>query len=236
MIPLRDSAERRGIPFFAWSLVIGNVVVFVHQHFLLDARGEQSAFVASFAAVPAEITAALTGQGPFVEGLLPVVTSMFLHAGFLHLIGNMWFLWIFGDNVEGALGHFRFLLFYLGTGVFATTVHFLTEPGSQIPLVGASGAIAGVMGAYLVQFPTSRVTVLLPLVIIWTTVQLPAFVMLLYWLTIQVVNGMAGASGGGGVAWWAHVGGFVAGAALGRLLDRRQRRGGLAARARWRRY
>ena len=235
MIPLRDSAERQLVPLIAWSLVAVNVAVYVHQTFLVGPTSARVAFVASYAAVPAEITAALTGQGPFTEGLLPVVTSMFLHAGFFHLIGNMWFLWIFGDNVEGDLGHFRFLLFYLATGMFATLVHFLTEPGSQIPLVGASGAIAGVMGAYLMRFPTSRVTVLLPLLIIWTTVRVPAFVMLLYWLGIQVLNGLAsGSQVGGGVAWWAHVAGFVAGAALVTAMTRgKPRPGRVAARSGW---
>ncbi len=221
MIPLRDSAPRSGIPFVAWSLVIANVAIFVYQYFVLDPRLGQPLFLASFAAVPANIGGALIGNEPLVGSLLPVVTSMFLHGGFMHLIGNMWFLWIFGDNVEDDLGHMKFLLFYIFCGVLATFAHFLAAPGSRIPLVGASGAIAGVMGAYLIRFPRSRVTVLLPLVIIWTTIRVPAFVMLLYWLAIQVLNGTSSVSGGG-VAWWAHVGGFGVGALVAVLTKRRR--------------
>ncbi len=213
MIPIRDSAPRTKVPFFAWSLVLANVAVFVHQFFLLDTPAAQASFLATFAVVPADLGAALTGQGPFGDGVLPLVTSMFLHAGVLHLVGNMWFLWIFGDNVESDLGHVRFLLFYLATGMFAAFLHFLTEVGSDVPLVGASGAIAGVMGAYLVRFPSSRVTILLPLLVFWTTFRAPAFVALLFWFGVQLLNGIA-ADGAGNVAWWAHVGGFLGGVAL----------------------
>ncbi len=219
MIPLRDLTPRQRTPFVAWALVIANVAIFVYQYFVLDTGQAQAVFLASFAAVPANIGAAVLGQESLAGGLLPLITSMFLHGGFMHLLGNMWFLWIFGDNIEDELGHVKFLLFYLTCGMLATLAHFAAEPSSTIPLVGASGAIAGVMGAYLVRFPRSRVTVLLPLVIIWTTVQLPAFVMLLYWFTIQLLNGTADASGGG-VAWWAHVGGFAIGAVLALYLNR----------------
>ena len=218
MIPLRDLTPRRRTPFVAWTLVIANVAIFVYQAFVLDTGQAQAAFLASFAAVPANIGAAVLGQESLAGGLLPLITSMFLHGGLMHLLGNMWFLWIFGGNIEDELGHVKFLLFYVTCGVLATLAHFAAEPSSTVPLVGASGAIAGVMGAYLVRFPRSRVTVLLPLVIIWTTVQLPAFVMLLYWFTIQVLKGTADASGG--VAWWAHVGGFAIGAVLALYLNR----------------
>ncbi|MYC68428.1 MAG: rhomboid family intramembrane serine protease [Acidobacteriia bacterium] len=219
MIPLRDLTPRQRTPFVAWTLVLVNVAVFAYQYFVLDSGQAQTAFLASFAAVPANVGAAVLGQESLVVGLMPLVTSMFLHGGFMHLLGNMWFLWIFGDNVEDELGHAKFLLFYLACGVLATLAHFAAEPSSTVPLVGASGAIAGVMGAYLMRFPRSRVIVLLPLIVIWTTVQLPAFVMLLYWFAIQVLNGTA-ASSGAGVAWWAHVGGFVIGAGLALYLTR----------------
>ena len=219
MIPLRDLTPRERTPFIAWALVLANVGIFVYQYFVLDPGRAQAVFVASFAAVPANVGAAVLGQESLVGGLMPLVTSMFLHGGFMHLLGNMWFLWIFGDNVEDELGHFKFLLFYLTCGVLATLAHVVAEPSSAVPLVGASGAIAGVMGAYLMRFPRSRVTVLLPLVVIWTTVRMPAFVMLLYWFAIQVLNGTADSSGGG-VAWWAHVGGFAIGAVLVLYLTR----------------
>jgi len=227
MIPLRDLTPRQRTPFVAWALVIANVAIFVYQYFVLDTGQAQAVFLASFAAVPANIGAAVLGQESLAGGLLPLITSMFLHGGFMHLLGNMWFLWIFGDNIEDELGHVKFLLFYLTCGMLATLAHFAAEPSSTIPLVGASGAIAGVMGAYLVRFPRSRVTVLLPLVIIWTTVQLPAFVMLLYWFTIQLLNGTTDASGG--VAWWAHVGGFAIGAVLALYLNRGRPRRSLPA-------
>ena len=219
MIPLRDLTPRERTPFIAWALVLANVGIFVYQYFVLDPGRAQAVFIASFAAVPANVGAAVLGQESLVGGLMPLVTSMFLHGGFMHLLGNMWFLWIFGDNVEDELGHFKFLLFYLTCGVLATLAHVVAEPSSAVPLVGASGAIAGVMGAYLMRFPRSRVTVLLPLVVIWTTVRMPAFVMLLYWFAIQVLNGTADSSGGG-VAWWAHVGGFAIGAVLVLYLTR----------------
>jgi len=138
---------------------------------------------------------------------------MFLHGGWSHLIGNMWYLWIFGDNVEDALGHAGFLVFYLACGVVATLLHYLTGPVAEVPVVGASGAIAGVLGAYIVAFPRARVYTLLPLFPFFQVVPLPAFLVLGLWFLFQFVLGLGalGASGGGGIAFWAHVGGFAAG-------------------------
>ena len=220
MIPIRDDAPRLTFPFFTLMLIAVNVAVFLHQVSLGSGRDEQ-AFLASFALVPSQVTAALTGSGPILDGLLPVLTSMFLHGGWMHLIGNVWFLWIFGDNVEDELGHAFFLLFYIACGVFATFAQFLSEPMSQIPMVGASGAIAGVMGAYLIRFPRARVTILVPIVIFLTTFRVPAFLMLTYWLAIQFF-GVWNEGGPGGIAWWAHVGGFVAGVGLVLLRPRRR--------------
>ncbi len=221
MIPIRDDAPRLTVPFVTWTLIVVNVVVFVYQFALsIESPRAELAFVVSYGVIPARVSAVITGNESMVAGMLPVLTSMFLHGGWMHLIGNMWFLWIFGDNVEDELGHGIFLLFYVCCGVIAAVAQFLSEPGSYIPMVGASGAIAGVMGAYLIRFPRSRVTVLLPIIIIWTTVQLPAFLMLTYWLAIQVLSGTGGAAGG--VAWWAHIGGFAAG--VGLVLTRPRRR------------
>jgi membrane associated rhomboid family serine protease len=143
-------------------------------------------------------------------------SSMFLHGGWMHLIGNMWTLWIFGDNVEDRLGRGRFLLYYLVCGLVAAYVHYLTGPRSGIPVVGASGAIAGVMGGYFVLFPRARIVTLLPIFIFIQIVTLPAVVFLAFWFFAQLLNGMVAtaASFGGGVAWWAHVGGFLAGAVM----------------------
>ncbi|MDE0124499.1 MAG: rhomboid family intramembrane serine protease [Bryobacterales bacterium] len=222
MIPLWDDAPSLTKPFFTWVLIVVNVGIFLYQFSLgFVTSGAQEAFIASYAVVPSRVAGAITGSEPLAAGLIPVFTSMFLHGGWMHLIGNMWFLRIFGDNVEDELGHFSFLLFFVGCGVIAAVAQLLADPGSGVPIVGASGAIAGVMGAYLIRFPRARVTVLLPLVIIWTKIRLPAFLMLTYWLVIQVLSGTDGAAAGG-VAWWAHIGGFVAGAGL--ILTRPRRR------------
>ena len=201
MIPIRDDAPRVTFPIVNCLLIVANVAVFFHQIWLgMISPAAELAFVGSYAVVPDRVASALTGGEPVVTGLLPVVSSMFLHGGFLHILGNMWFLWIFGDNVEDELGHGFFLLFYLASGVIAAIAQFVADPSSTIPMVGASGAIAGVMGAYLIRFPRASVTVLLPFLIIWTTVRVPAFLMLTYWLAIQVYSGTSSA-GGGGVAW-----------------------------------
>jgi membrane associated rhomboid family serine protease len=160
-----------------------------------------------------------------VYGLVPdrlqyssMFTSMFLHGGWLHVLGNMWFLWIYGDNVEDVLGHWKFLVFYLLCGIAAAVVHVLFNPYSRVPTVGASGAIAGVMGAYLVKFPHSRIVTLVPIFIFFTTFEIPAALMLIYWFFIQVFSGLGSVGysnvSHGGTAWFAHVGGFLAGILL----------------------
>jgi membrane associated rhomboid family serine protease len=163
----------------------------------------------------------LTQRGPVV--LCPnapafawytVVTSVFLHGGWFHLIGNMWFLWVFGNNIEDSMGHGRFVAFYLFCGVIAAAAQIFVHPGSPLPMVGASGAISGIMGAYLVLYPTARIHVLVVLVVFVTRVTVPAYLMLLYWVFLQALGGLpslAGATGDGGVAFMAHLGGFVAG-------------------------
>jgi membrane associated rhomboid family serine protease len=163
-----------------------------------------------------EERACVIGPGPQYSN---VVSSMFLHGGWMHLIGNMWFLWLFGNNVEDSMTRPRFIAFYLLCGLGAALAQVMAEPSSPIPMVGASGAISGVMGAYLVLYPTARVFTLLPLGFIFTTIALPAWVMLIYWMVIQIFGGLAQsvAEEGGGVAFWAHVGGFVAGVVLVKL-------------------
>jgi membrane associated rhomboid family serine protease len=147
-----------------------------------------------------------------------VLSSMFLHGGWMHLIGNMWFLWLFGNNVEDSMTRPRFVAFYVLCGLGAALAQVLAEPSSPIPMVGASGAISGVMGAYLVLYPSARVFTLIPLGFIFTTIALPAWVMLIYWMVIQIFGGLASvAEEGGGVAFWAHVGGFIAGVVLIKL-------------------
>jgi len=174
--------------------------------------------ICALGAIPAEVTgAAARAAGPCRLGGLTwqaLFSSMFLHGSWMHLVGNMWFLWIFGNNVEDSMGHLRFVVFYVLTGLVAALAHTLTDPASTVPMVGASGAISGVMGAYLVLYPRAAVHTLFFFVFFIRIVPLPAWVMLGYWMVIQVASSAAASAQGGGVAYTAHVGGFVAGAAL----------------------
>ena len=187
--------------------------------------------VCNLGLIPGELTQALQAgmQFPIARGLacvidpgpqyLNVLSSMFLHGGWMHLIGNMWFLWLFGNNIEDSMTRPRFIAFYLLCGLGAALAQVLAEPASSVPMVGASGAISGVMGAYLVLYPKARVFTFVPLGFIFTTIALPAWVMLIYWMALQIFGGLAQsvAEEGGGVAFWAHIGGFVAGVVLIKL-------------------
>ena len=174
--------------------------------------------ICALGAIPAEVTGARApGRGPCQLGGLTwqaLLTSMFLHGSWMHLVGNMWFLWIFGYNVEDSMGHLRFVAFYLATGLAASFAHVLVDPGSEIPVVGASGAISGIMGAYLVLYPRAAVHTLFIIVVFVRIIPLPAWVMLGYWMLIQLVSSAVTPAGGGGVAYGAHIGGFLAGVAL----------------------
>ncbi len=214
MIPLRDENPRRLFPFFTILIIIANVVVHVYQ--MLLPQEVQVQFVYTFGAVPDSIIHGRNMQSIF--------TSMFLHGGLLHLLGNMLYLWIFGDNIEGICGHFKFLLFYLLTGVIAFLSHFIVDPFSQIPMIGASGAISGILGAYALRFPRARVHILVPFFPffwIWRVFAVPAVIVLGFWFAMQLFNAFV-AGGGGGVAWLAHIGGFVAGLLLIRRFEKRR--------------
>lgn len=227
MIPIRDDAPRYRTPYITYFLIGLNVVLFLFE-VLLSPSGRES-FIFQFGFVPGKVTALLHGTpGVTAEmALTPVFTSMFLHASWLHLISNMWVLWIFGDNIEDHLGHFSYLLFYLLAGVFASVLHMLFNPSSAIPSVGASGAIAGVMGAYFILFPSARVLTIVPFLFVFF-LWLPAWIVLGYWFVAQFLSGtatsIAHASQTGGIAFWAHVGGFVAGIALIKIFPSRPRR------------
>ena len=184
--------------------------------------------IETYALIPARTAAFLSGVHiPASRALLPFFTSMFLHGGWMHLIGNMWFLWIFGDNVEDRVGHLRYLFLYLCCGLAGAVTYVYFSLQSSVPSLGASGAIAGVMGAYLVTFPRARVLTLVPIFFFLTTVEIPAFLILIYWFLLQFLNGVGSIAlaeqGGGGVAWFAHVGGFLAGIPLMLLLRPRRR-------------
>ena len=214
MFPIRDTIPRRNVPVMTWTLILVNCIVFLFEIGLPPDALER--FFYFFGIVPARYShpAWAAWVGLPVDDYWPFVTSMFLHGGWMHIIGNMWTLWIFGDNVEDRMGPVRFLVFYLICGVTAGIVHWFTNPGSTVPTVGASGAIAGVLGAYFYLFPYSRVVVLVPILFFPFFFELPALTYLGFWALSQVFSGalvLAGPQQVGGVAWWAHVGGFAAG-------------------------
>lgn len=211
MIPIKDDIPSATHPFVTAALIAVNVAVFIYQ--LTLGLGGIEEFIYRTAAIPVEITTRLD-IGPQAVVPLPftLLTAMFVHGGLLHIGGNMLFLWIFGDNVEDRFGHFVFLLFYLAAGVAASMVHIMLEPRSAVPMVGASGAIAGVLGAYFLIFPRAQVNTLVILPLYISMVRLPALIFLGFWFFFQVLNTGVSTSGGG-VAWYAHIGGFVAGVA-----------------------
>lgn len=212
MIPLRDSVRSSRFPLVTVLLIAINFYVFFRESFLSDAALEQ--LFQHFGVIPAQISYILGHGGPIV-GLLPLITAMFLHGGWLHLLSNMLYLWIFGDNIEDRMGRFRFLLFYLTTGVLASLMQVWSDPGSQIPTIGASGAIAGVLGAYFVCYPRAKILTLIPIFIFISIQEIPAVFYLVLWFGIQLFSGFVALSiSGSSVAWWAHIGGFVAGMIL----------------------
>jgi len=210
VIPIRDTIPSRTAPVVTVALIAVNVIVFLHE----AALGPYlERFVLAYGLVPRRLVY-WPGDPLDPVRFLPLVTSMFWHGGWLHLIGNMLYLWIFGDNVEDKLGHFRFVIFYILCGLGAALCQVALSPESTIPTVGASGAIAGVLGAYLVSFPRARVVTFIPIFIFPWIVQIPAVLYLLFWFGMQLLSGVASLNvpeGTGGVAWWAHVGGFLAG-------------------------
>jgi membrane associated rhomboid family serine protease len=203
VLPLRDINPTRRVPYVTYLFIAANLAVYVYQ-FLTLSPVENELFVHRHGVVPLFL---LSGYGPSLSTLL---SSMFMHGGLAHMASNMWFLHIFGDNVEDVLGHFRYTLFYVFSGVAAAVVHAVIEPGSQLPLVGASGAISGVLGGYLLMFPRARVVTFFPLFFLF---ELPAFLFILVWFGIQLFSGFGtlGRGEGAGVAFFAHVGGFVTG-------------------------
>lgn len=206
MIPLKDDNPRTGWPVVNFIIIGLNIVVFIYQFTLPQTQAEH--FILKYAAIPSSIM-----QGYQLHTLF---TSMFLHGGIAHILFNMLYLYIFGDNVENSMGSGRYVAFYLICGVGAATAHILSNPHSNLPMLGASGAISGVMGAYAVLFPRARVLVLVPIFFFITTVRIPALLLLLIWFLIQLSSGLAsfGLESGGGVAWFAHIGGFLIGVAL----------------------
>jgi len=220
VVPLHDNNPTRTTPLVVYALIGVNIAVFLGEMSLSDR--ELRSFFHAWAIVPQELTASFSGSiaSPVPEWLT-LFTSQFLHGGILHIAGNMLFLWIFGNNIEDKLGHIKFLIFYLTCGALAGLSQWVFATDSSVPTLGASGAIAGVMGAYLIRFPRSQILTLVPLGPIWTTVRLPAFAFLVFWFVQQAISSIATLGiemEGGGVAYWAHAGGFVFGAILGPLM------------------
>lgn len=211
MIPIRDRNPSGAFPFVTVGIILANVLVFFIE---LSLGNQLESFLFHFGVVPVKILySSEVPDSTVINTYFPFLSYMFLHGGFIHLIGNMWYLWIFGDNIEDQLGRARFILFYLLCGVGSAIVHVFFNRQSGIPCIGASGAIAGVLGAYMITFPRARVLIIIPLFIIWEIIELPATVVLGFWFLIQFFSGTAAFSSaqGGGVAWWAHIGGFVLG-------------------------
>ena len=221
MFPLKDENPTELTPIITFALLMANVAAWL----LFQGAGSPGtleASVCTYGSIPAEITGALRATGGKGDELIcslgglrwgALLTSMFMHGGWMHLIGNMWFLWIFGNNVEDSMGHIRYVVFYLLCGLAAAGAQVLSDPASAMPMVGASGAISGVMGGYLLLYPRVRIQTLFVVGLIFVR-PLPAWVLLIYWFVIQVVSGAVSPAEGGGVAFWAHAGGFVAGLAL----------------------
>ncbi|HPU83947.1 MAG TPA: rhomboid family intramembrane serine protease [Candidatus Latescibacteria bacterium] len=229
MIPFRDSNPSGTPPVVTVGIILANLAAFAYE---LSLGPLLEPFISHYGVIPALVTGA---EGYVADSPTDLVRrflgAMFLHGGWLHLVSNMWYLWLFGDNIEDRLGHLGFLGFYMGCGVAATSFHVAMDPVSPVPMIGASGAIAGVLGAYLVCFPRARIATFLPVLFMPFVFEFPASLVLGSWFLIQLFSGTAAAAvpadAGGGVAWWAHVGGFVVGMVSIRLLPcrscRRQR-------------
>jgi membrane associated rhomboid family serine protease len=230
MFPLKDDVPSRTVPIVTVGLIALNMVIFVYQLSLQlggegVAQASADAFVLEFGVIPCRLSGICRGGAELPSPVLTVFTSMFVHGSVVHVLGNMLYLWIFGDNVEDTLGHGTFLVFYLASGVAAVLAQVIANPSASTPMIGASGAVSGVLGAYLVLFPYAGVLTLLVLGFFIRMIRVPAVLVLGFWIVVQIVGGLAGLgrAAGGGIAWFAHLGGFVAGLVLVFLLRARPR-------------
>jgi len=220
VIPIRDNIRSRSIPITGYILIVITAFVFFKE-LMLDDRGLDQV-VTTFGLIPAVFLTGLNRNIADVTVYLPLLTNLFLHGGWLHIIGNLWYLKIFGDNVEDRLGHGNFLIFYLLCGVIANLVQVMIDPASNVPTIGASGAISGVLGAYFISFPFAKVSTLIPVFFFITVIEIPAMLFLGLWFLLQLQSGTASLyMAGTNVAWWAHIGGFAAGIVLIKLFPRR---------------
>ncbi len=221
MIPLRDSARSRTFPFINIFIIVLNLLIYIKEVMLEPYQLNQLFY--TYGLIPAEVLNALYTGAPLTPLLVNFITATFIHGGWFHVLGNMLFLWVFGDNVEDRLGHLKYLLFYLLAGIAGGVAHIITNPLSTVPVVGASGAVAGVLGAYVIAFPRSRILALVPLFIVFFFTEIPAVVFIAIWFVLQLFNGVASLGGSATpVAWWAHVGGFIVGALLIKMMSPRR--------------
>lgn len=219
MIPIKDSTRTRSFPIVNITLILTNIFVFLWMLSLSQTEMVESAY--SLGLIPARFGASLA-EGRLLGAFAPVITYQFLHGGWFHLIGNMLYLWVFGDNVEDNIGHVPYLIFYLLVGGVAGLAQFYFDPASTIPIVGASGAVAGILGAYLLICPQARVLTIIPIFFFITLAEIRAVFFLLFWFFLQIFNGLASIGiESVTVAWWAHIGGFLAGVVLVKLFVRR---------------
>lgn len=230
MLPLKDDVPTSTVPFITVGLIAANVLAFFYQmslQFTDDPAALRAAqtFVFEFGLIPCRLTGSCVASDAFPHPVVTLFTSMFLHGGLFHVFGNMLYLWIFGNNVEDTLGHGRFLGFYLTAGVAAALAQTAIGPSSKIPMIGASGAVSGVLGAYLLLYPHASVLTLITFGFFIRIVRIPAIIVLGFWIVVQLLNGLVtfGDGSRGGVAWFAHIGGFVAGLILLWLLRPRRR-------------
>lgn len=215
MFPISDSIVPRRFPFINVAIIIATTYVFYQQL----VAPSPDAFIQQYALIPS----LADFNNP--QSLIPFVTAMFLHGGFLHIISNMWFLWVFGDNVEGYLGFFPYISLYFLAGIAGNVAQYFLMPSSTIPMLGASGAVAGVLGAYFVLFPHSQIKTLVPIFVFLTTVNIPAYFMLGYWFILQILSGAASlpfSNETGGIAFWAHVGGFITGIFIAKFFKKEE--------------
>jgi membrane associated rhomboid family serine protease len=215
MFPLYDTARSRKFPVINLALIVVNALAFLYE--LQMGESALNGFIFQWGLIPSHFVSDPSNSWIYI------FSAMFLHGGWFHILSNMWVLFIFGDNVEARLGGFRYLIFYLLSGAAAGLMQTFILPSSDVPMIGASGAIAGVLGAYLILFPNSRVASIVPIFFIFTIVEIPAFVFLLFWFVSQLYSGLFAIQGGGasGIAWWAHIGGFIFGLVMVSLFKRR---------------
>jgi len=221
VIPLRDSVRPRTTPFINWILIALNIYIFIRE--IMIPPGELNVVFYNMGLIPSNVTHLVLSGSPLDVSMITFITAIFLHGGWMHVLSNMLFLWVFGDNVEDRLGHLKYLFFYLAVGVAGSIAHIISSPFSEVPVIGASGAVAGVLGAYFVAFPRARVLTLIPIIIFFTIVEIPAVIFLALWFVLQIFNGTASLGGSAdAVAWWAHVGGFLTGIFLIKTMSPRK--------------